>query len=226
MDPTEVDSLSIAGRRDSVPRAPKHVRISDYFQASETNQAHNYAGSINSCSMMQDGEPFDDISLAIEETNLDILPNTGSDLSRGILRPGQLSSQRGQYCTSKRSSRVGMVRKQEHSMADHVETIRSLWLAHSKLHFKRKDDAMTDELPAKLILSYLVKEGVALDRDKAKAAVESEIGPLGADKMISFGEFQSIFVRGIFKQAIENRAEAFKGHMNSKKGRADDLNLR
>ena len=85
---------------------------------------------------------------------------------------------------------------------------------------------MTDELPAKLILTYLVKEGVALDRDKAKAAVESEIGPLGADKMISFGEFQSIFVRGIFKQAIENRAEAFKGHMNSKKGRADDLNLR
>jgi len=44
-----------------------------------------------------------------------------------------------------------------------------------------------------------VKEGVALDRDKAKAAIESEIGPLADENMISFSEFSRIFCRGIFK---------------------------
>ena len=48
---------------------------------------------------------------------------------------------------------------------------------------------MTDELPVKPILSFLVKEGVALDREKAKTAIEQEIGPLGKEGMISYDEF-------------------------------------
>ena len=60
---------------------------------------------------------------------------------------------------------------------------------HSRMHYNRDDNFMTDELPLKLILSFLFKEGIALDRDKAKVAVESEIGALDRDDMISFGEF-------------------------------------
>ena len=48
---------------------------------------------------------------------------------------------------------------------------------------------MTDELPVKPILAFLVKEGVALDREKAKTAIEQEIGPLGKEGMISYDEF-------------------------------------
>lgn len=33
-----------------------------------------------------------------------------------------------------------------------------------------------DELPVKDILTYFVKSGIALDRDKARAAIENEIG--------------------------------------------------
>ena len=45
--------------------------------------------------------------------------------------------------------------------------------------------------------------------------------------MISFGEFQSIFVRGLFKQSLENCAKAFKGHMLGKRGdKVADMNLR
>ena len=58
---------------------------------------------------------------------------------------------------------------------------------------------MTDELPLKPILTFLVKEGVALDRDKAKQAIEQEVGPLSNDTMINYKEFSSIFCRGIFK---------------------------
>ena len=69
---------------------------------------------------------------------------------------------------------------------------------------------MVDELPVKPILSYLVKEGIALDRDKAKTAIENEIGnQLANEGMISYREFQQIFCRGIFKEALIRSADAF-----------------
>ena len=37
---------------------------------------------------------------------------------------------------------------------------------------------MTDELPLKPILAYLVKEKITLDRDKARVVIENEIGRL------------------------------------------------
>ena len=74
-----------------------------------------------------------------------------------------------------------------------------MWYKHTKAHFKRDDIFMTDELPEKPILIFLVKEGVALDRDKARAAIELEIGPLAKEGFISYDEFSKIFCRGIFK---------------------------
>lgn len=75
---------------------------------------------------------------------------------------------------------------------------------------------MTDELPVKPILAFLVKEGVALDREKAKTAIEQEIGPLGKEGMISYDEFSKIFCRGIFKQAIVKSEEVFQDSMTTK----------
>ena len=74
-----------------------------------------------------------------------------------------------------------------------------MWYKHTKAVFKRDDIFMTDELPLKPILLFLVKEEVALDRDKAKTAIEQEIGSLGKEGYISFDEFSKIFCRGIFK---------------------------
>ena len=50
----------------------------------------NYAISANSYSLIQEGaDAFDEISIAVDETNLDILPNTNSsELSRAYLVPG------------------------------------------------------------------------------------------------------------------------------------------
>ena len=54
------------------------------------------------------------------------------------------------------------------TLLEHSETIQHLWQRHTKAHYKQDDIYMTDELPLKPILTFLVKEGVALDRDKAK----------------------------------------------------------
>ena len=45
-----------------------------------------------------------------------------------------------------------------------------------RAYFKRDDDIFVNELPVKPILSYFVKAGIALDRDKARVAIENEIG--------------------------------------------------
>ena len=74
-------------------------------------------------------------------------------------------------------------------MAEHSVTIKELWLSHYRAHYNRNDDCMIDELPLKPVLTHLVKEGVALDRDKAKVVIESEIGQLDEVDKISFGEF-------------------------------------
>ena len=45
------------------------------------------------------------------------------------------------------------------------------------------------QLPLKPILTFLVKEGIALDRDKALTAIEQEIGELEDENLISSTEF-------------------------------------
>ena len=86
---------------------------------------------------------------------------------------------------------------------------------------------MVDELPLKPILTYFVKEGIALDRDKAKTAIEHEIGCRLADEnMISYREFTQVFCRGIFKEALIRSAESFMQQMQMKSKKLKDLTLK
>ena len=101
-----------------------------------------------------------------------------------------------------------------------------MWYKQTKAHFKRDETFMTDELPIKPILAFLVKEGVALDRDKAKTAVENEIGLLGKEGMISYDEFSKIFCRGIFKEAMVKSAANFSDSMIYKKSKIKDMGLK
>ena len=236
---TEQDSISTV-----LPKF-KQVRIQECTTANNNEsalqhpqQVINFSISANSYSLIQDAtDAFDEISIAVDETNLDILPNTNSsELSRAWFVAngfnGGGSQQLANVCPSRRDSQFGnklaaLQQKKDYSLAEHLETIRQVWLEHSRHHFKRNDNYMTNELPLKLILTFLVKHGIALDRDKAKLTIKQEIGEFQDENMISFGEFQSIFVRGLFKQSLENRSEAFKGHMLKKKGdKTADLNLR
>ena len=102
----------------------------------------------------------------------------------------------------------------------------AIWNRHTAQHYDRDDLGFISELPLKPILQFLVKEGVALDRDKAKKAVEDEIGEIEQEGMISFSEFNRIFVKGVFKQALIRIAATFDKAM-AKKGEAfrRDMNL-
>ena len=71
-------------------------------------------------------------------------------------------------------------------------------------------------MPLKPILNFFVKEGIGLDRDKAKQALETEIGPLENDSMISYSEFNRLFQKGIFKTAIIRTADTFEKAMANK----------
>lgn len=85
-----------------------------------------------------------------------------------------------------------------------------IWIRHVKAHYKREDEIFVDELPIKNIMQYFVKSGIALDRDKARQAVEQEIGsPLENENMISYQEFSQVFCRGMFKQALIRASETF-----------------
>lgn len=86
-----------------------------------------------------------------------------------------------------------------------------------RAHFKRDDDIFVSELPVKPILTYFVKQGIALDRDKARVIIENEIGsPLDDENEISFKEFTAAFCRGMFKQALILSAEKFITSMQHK----------
>lgn len=128
--------------------------------------------------------------------------------------------------SSKPQTAATGARSKQYSLQDHSDTVLDMWQKQTQAHFKRDDVFMTDELPIKPILNYLVKEGVALDRDKAKQAVEQEIGPLARDGMISYDEFSKIFCRGMFKQAIVHSAESFMESMDAKGSKTKDMGLK
>ena len=62
------------------------------------------------------------------------------------------------------------------TLTEHSDTIMEIWIRHVKAFYKRDDEIFVDELPIKNIMQYFVKSGIALDRDKARQAVEQEIG--------------------------------------------------
>ena len=71
-----------------------------------------------------------------------------------------------------------------------MDTIQELWLERAQEHLHLEKKFMTEELPLRVVLLYLVSEGVALDPVKAQLAVEQELGgPLASSTHFSFGEF-------------------------------------
>ena len=67
-----------------------------------------------------------------------------------------------------KTSQLKRVQRKKFTMQEHSDTIKSLWYRFTQVHFGRDEEFMTDELPIRPVLNFLVKEGIALDRDKAK----------------------------------------------------------
>jgi hypothetical protein len=63
----------------------------------------------------------------------------------------------------------------------------------------------------KEVKSWLVKEGIALDREKAKTAIENEIGKLSMadDDKMTYDEFNRLFAKGVLRKALIDVAEKF-----------------
>jgi hypothetical protein len=59
-------------------------------------------------------------------------------------------------------------------------------------------------LPIKIIQDWLVKEKVALDIDKAKVVLNSEIGQLRMEEkgLLTFDEFSRLFTKSCLRKAL------------------------
>jgi len=94
-------------------------------------------------------------------------------------------------------------------MVEQADIIKSIWNRHVRQVYQA-DIGKVNELPIKIILDFLVKERVAHDRDKAKNVVMQTLGEnLMNDGMISFDEFNKLFCKGMFKQALIKVAKTF-----------------
>ena len=147
-------------------------------------------------------------------------PTNASDYS-------SVAAGRGGSVSGSKPRKVGMQRQKVFSLKEQQDTIMDIWQKHVQTHYRRKDDIMVDELPVKPILQYFVKAEIALDRDKAKQAIEQEIGsPLENENMISLREFSQVFCRSIFKQALIRSAETFMQQMSHKSQQLKDMTLK
>lgn len=98
-------------------------------------------------------------------------------------------------------------------MTELTESINQVWLSlvHSSVDVNLYPDIrLVSEIPLKTVLEFLVKEGVALDKEKAREMIEKVLGvQLASSGPISETEFKKLFNKGIFKQALVKIAATF-----------------
>ena len=72
------------------------------------------------------------------------------------------------------------------------------------------DIRLVSEIPLKPVLEFLVKEGIALDKEKARETIEKILGTqLTISSSVTETDFKKFFNRGIFKQALVKIAATF-----------------
>jgi hypothetical protein len=66
---------------------------------------------------------------------------------------------------------------QELSLYEKAESVKALW-DQLVMAYHKRDVGFVTEIPLRIVQDWLVKEGIALDRDKAKMVMVNEIGAL------------------------------------------------
>lgn len=111
------------------------------------------------------------------------------------------------------------------SLAEQSESIKSIWAQLARDNTERRifpDPEKVTELPLNVILDFLIRESVALDRDKAKEIILKQIGEEHInDGKISADSFSKLFCKGMFKRALIKIAETFENQVKTGKISAD-----
>ena len=100
------------------------------------------------------------------------------------------------------------------SLAEQSESIKTIWVELARENTNRRiypDPEKVTELALTVVLDFLVREAVALDRDKAREIIMKQIGDEHvADGKISADSFSKLFCKGMFKRALIKIAETFE----------------
>jgi len=105
--------------------------------------------------------------------------------------------------SNKRASDV-QLKHNPNSLAEQAETIGQIWskLATSASG-KECSSHFVEDLPTKTILNYLVSEGLAAEREKARVVLHHFLGETFMNEgLVSIDEFKKLFQKGMFKQAL------------------------
>jgi hypothetical protein len=89
------------------------------------------------------------------------------------------------------------------SLTELTESINQIWLSLVNSSIDKNlypDIRLVSEIPLKAVLEFLVKEGIALDKEKAREMIEKLVGvQFISSGSITETEFKKLFNKGIFK---------------------------
>lgn len=82
-------------------------------------------------------------------------------------------------------------------------------------HYKRNVGFVT-EIPLMDVCKWLIREGIASDKFRAKAVIIKEVGKLAlqSEGLMLYDEFSRLFAKGIFKKALNDACSKFGAVIN------------
>lgn len=88
------------------------------------------------------------------------------------------------------------------SLTDQMKIVREWW--------NEMDDSQgRNELPLKIVAAFMTKKGLTPDQEKAKSVItKAQIGNRKKHQVVSIEDFNRIFCKGIFKDALVNVVES------------------
>lgn len=115
-----------------------------------------------------------------------------------------------------RTSRKLKPQSNEVTLHEKAQSIKALW-DQLVLSYHKKEVGFVTELPIKIIQDWLVKEQVALDVEKAKIILNTEIGSLRFEQkgLLTFDEFSRLFTKACLRKALIDVAAKYGSLMKT-----------
>ena len=176
--------------------------------------------TVQSYRLLSDGLT-DPVEREFENKDLTKVAQTSAAILKNNREEEQRNAKRRRSCAAPQSKP-----KEDFSLYEGTESVKALWEQLVLATYKREVGFVT-EVSLKEVQAWLVKEGIAGDREKAKTAIENEIGKLSMAEqgIITYDEFNRLFAKGVLRKAIVDVAEKFTALMKLKGDNSEGMPL-
>ena len=110
------------------------------------------------------------------------------------------------------------------TLYEKTEAVKSIWNQIVRSCYTH-DPGFVTEIPIPEVHKWLIKEGIVADKEKAKRAIQQEVGKLRlqSEGLMLYEEFTRMFTKGVIKNALHDVAERFNQMMKKKGADVEDL---